>query len=128
MLKFADEVNLTFVNNIELFAVKLLCLATDIEKTKTLYNKLDIYLSAVRAEKNDGFPPWDTTSKKYSDSDIYYGFIKRDEKSLEFTNMTFMSIGYGLPALIAYLKKNGCANIKYTIEQRDMKEVYGDDW
>jgi hypothetical protein len=42
---------------------------------------------------------------------------------LHLSNLFFLAPGYGLPALIAYLKANGGTDIQYTLYERPDTEV-----
>ncbi len=65
-------------------------------------------------------PPWASFSEdrrelRQSNSQICEGYLSRTGKRISLTELAFFHIGYGLPALIAYLEANGCIEIDYTV-------------
>lgn len=115
--------------------VELTCEVNTKQQEKTVLQALDPYFSSQRAETAEFVnPPWHEITKRLfdydnlkMDDDIYYGHVNTKGKTLQFTKMKFSAIGYGLPALIEYLRQAGCTNIQYTLAQRAYNEIYEED-
>jgi hypothetical protein len=122
--KFTNEVYVEKNYGTNCIAVKLTCAVSDIAKTTHLFKVLDKYFFEVRAERGHLVkPPWhDITTKIYehdpfvASDDLFYGYVHQDKTNLLFSSLKFHQIGYGLPALIAYLKQERGSNIEYTLE------------
>ena len=135
MKKLSEEIYVEEDAGVDGIAIELKCDADSVENAIQLYKTLDGYFVEVRAERGHLIhPPWRELSKPIYEGDettiyddAYYGYVHRDQTQLSFTHLTFASIGYGLPVLIAYLKQEGCTEIEYTLEQRPYDEIYEED-
>jgi|GEM_PF-5536118 len=128
MAKLASNVYGAGEMDVNVIAVELSCLAPDINVANSIYAELNPYFEDVRAEKYTGVEiPWHKFRIHPKSTDAYYGYIRQIGKKLAFDHLTFGTIGVGLPALIAYLKDKGCTEIKYTIKDAPMNEIYEED-
>lgn len=131
MKKLAETVYISHDITVDEIAVELTCKVSESEKDKKLCSTMKHYFDLVRAEKaHEIETPWVEVAKHIFDydsfetpEDVYHGVVECDGQQLYFKNTRFMSIGYGLPALIAYLKQEGCTDIKYTIGIRNMWDL-----
>jgi hypothetical protein len=85
-----------------------------------LFASGEIDEEGIREFDLDIVPPWasfneDEREPPRGDVDICYGNLSRTGKRIDLTKLGFYDIGYGLPALVAYLKAKGCIEINYTI-------------
>jgi hypothetical protein len=109
------------------------CLVPDPEP---LVLALDTYLKAREKGYQTGQwmeidPPWlpfgtPVSAPGLRENAVYHvwqGSIEESSMHLHLSNLFFLAPGYGLPALIAYLKVNGGTDIQYNLYERPDAEV-----
>jgi hypothetical protein len=115
--------------------VEVWCTAPDVNTAEFIYNSIAPYLEALRDEtfQFDQPSPWNTFSAtamqdgvSFTPDDAYTGYIDRDEIHLHLYKMCFGYLGYGLPALLSYLRSKGCTEVRYEVTSMHMGDVYGE--
>jgi hypothetical protein len=132
MRKLTSKVVVEEIMGRFVLAVELTCTAPSLHAAEKISEDLEPYLKAQRASysPNDA-PPWrpyaQLAAGQYYDDQVYFGYARKSHRNLIFSKMKFAEVGYGLPALIGYLKANGCENIQYRIEERDQDDIFKGD-
>jgi hypothetical protein len=109
----------------DVIAFEITAMAPDIKVLDQICAELVPYFELLQNERLPDTVPWSNYSLAPYYGGAYYGIVTKNGKELQLKNLTFgPSLGFEFPAFLAYLKGHGFTNIQYSVNARNMDDVY----
>lgn len=101
--------------------LELLCIAPNVNVSEKIFNEIVAYQNRMKEDSQRMFEtPWGTRDPM--EHSAFFGTVLKDGRNLKISG-SFFHIAQGFPALINYLKNQGCDEINYSlIETRESFE------